>query len=46
MRLEFVEPSKRHADIIVPEGWLIEVAAGLVAPHIRPMLYKQRVTGH
>lgn len=34
MHLEFVEPSKRHADIIVPEGGFNTVALDLLADHI------------
>jgi uridine kinase len=35
MYLEFVEPSKRHADIIIPEGGLNSVAMQLVTAHLR-----------
>lgn len=34
MHLEFVEPSKRHADVIVPEGGFNTVALDLLADHI------------
>lgn len=34
MHLEFVEPSKRYADVIVPEGGLNEVAMEMVAARI------------
>ncbi|NLE43154.1 MAG: uridine kinase [Chloroflexi bacterium] len=41
MHLEFVEPSKRYADIIVPEGGFNEVAVQMVAARMRGMLEEQ-----
>jgi len=38
MHLEFVEPSKRYADVIIPEGGFNEVAIAMVATRIRGML--------
>jgi uridine kinase len=38
MHLEFVEPSKRYADIIIPEGGQNLVAIEMVADRIRSML--------
>lgn len=38
MHLEFVEPSKRYADLIVPEGAQNEVALELVAARVQAML--------
>ncbi len=38
MHLEFVEPSKRHADLIIPEGARNEVALEAVVARIRAML--------
>ena len=38
MHLEFVEPSKRHAHVIIPEGGYNEVAIGMVAARIRDLL--------
>jgi uridine kinase len=38
MHLEFVEPSKRFADLIVPEGAENEVALDAVAARIAAML--------
>jgi uridine kinase len=38
MHLEFVEPSKRYADVIIPEGGFNEVAIGMVAARIKGML--------
>jgi uridine kinase len=38
MHLEFVEPSKRYADLIVPEGSQNEVALEAVLARIRAML--------
>jgi len=42
MHLEFVEPSKRYADIIIPEGGLNIVATEMVAARIRTMLQENR----
>ncbi len=38
MHLEFVEPSKRYADIIIPQGGYNEVAIEMVAARIRSLL--------
>jgi uridine kinase len=38
MHLEFVEPSKRYADVIIPEGGKNPVAMEMVAARIRSML--------
>jgi uridine kinase len=38
MHLEFVEPSKRWADIIIPEGGENKVAIDMVVTKIREML--------
>jgi uridine kinase len=38
MHLEFVEPSKRYADLIIPEGAENEVALEAVAARIQAML--------
>jgi uridine kinase len=38
MHQEFVEPSKRYADVIVPEGGFNEVAMEMVAARIRSLL--------
>ncbi|MDX1991480.1 MAG: uridine kinase [bacterium] len=38
MHMEFVEPTKRHADVIIPEGGYNEVAIDMVADRIRSML--------
>jgi uridine kinase len=38
MHLEFVEPSKRYADVIIPEGGFNMVAIDMVADRIRGML--------
>lgn len=42
MHLEFVEPSKRYADVIIPEGGFNEVAIEMVAARVRGMLEAQR----
>ncbi len=41
MHLKFVEPSKRYADVIIPEGGFNLVAIDMVAGRIRTMLKKQ-----
>ncbi|RLC61741.1 MAG: uridine kinase [Chloroflexi bacterium] len=38
MHLEFVEPSKRYADVIIPEGGFNNVAIEMVAARIRGLL--------
>jgi uridine kinase len=38
MHLEFVEPSKRHADIIIPEGGQNEVGIDLVIQKVRSLI--------
>ena len=38
MHLEFVEPSKRYADVIIPEGGLNEVAMDMVVARIDALL--------
>ena len=38
MHLEFVEPSKRYADVIIPEGGLNTVAMDMVVARIRTLL--------
>lgn len=39
MHLEFVEPSKRYADVIIPEGGLNEVAIEMLAARIEDLLH-------
>ncbi|MEK7311404.1 MAG: uridine kinase, partial [Chloroflexota bacterium] len=38
MHLEFVEPSKRYADVIIPEGGLNAVAIEMVVARIEALL--------
>jgi uridine kinase len=38
MHLEFVEPSKRYADVIIPEGGFNTVAMDMVVARIESML--------
>jgi uridine kinase len=38
MHLEFVEPSKRVADVIIPEGGLNTVAMDMVVARIEALL--------
>lgn len=40
MHQRFVEPSKRHADVIVPEGGFNTVALDLLAVHVRERIRK------
>jgi uridine kinase len=44
MHLEFVEPSKRYADVIIPEGGYNRVAIEMVVARVRSVL--QSVTDH
>jgi uridine kinase len=41
MHMEFVEPSKRYADVIIPEGGFNMVAIDMVADRIRGMVRTQ-----
>lgn len=41
MHLEFVEPSKRYADVIIPEGGYNEVATDMVVARITELLVPQ-----
>lgn len=41
MHLKFVEPSKRYADVIIPEGGFNFVAVDMIADRIRSMLMEQ-----
>lgn len=38
MHLEFVEPSKRHADVIIPEGGHNEAAIEMIAARLRSIM--------
>jgi len=38
MHLEFVEPSKRYADVIIPEGGLNAVALEMIIARVETML--------
>lgn len=42
MHLEFVEPSKRYADVIIPEGGLNEVAMEMVIARIESLLKEEK----
>jgi uridine kinase len=42
MHLEFVEPSKRYADVIIPEGGLNEVAMDMVIARIEALLKEEQ----
>jgi uridine kinase len=41
MHLEFVEPSKRYADVILPEGGFNRVALDMITTKIRAVLQQQ-----
>jgi uridine kinase len=41
MHFEFVEPSKRHADIIIPEGGQIGITVEVLCSIVREKLSKQ-----
>jgi len=41
MHLEFVEPSKRYANVIIPEGMLNEAAMDMVTARIEALLPKK-----
>jgi len=42
MHLEFVEPSKRYADIIIPEGGFNEVAIDMISAKLAAVLQERR----
>ena len=42
MHLEFVEPSKRHADVIIPRGGQNEVAIDMVLARVDSLLTRDR----
>ncbi|MBC8099919.1 MAG: uridine kinase [Armatimonadetes bacterium] len=44
MHMEFVEPSRRHADVIIPEGGYNTAAIDMVADRIRAMINRQQHT--
>lgn len=41
MHLEFVEPSKRYADVIIPEGGLNKVATDMVVSRLQALLQER-----
>ena len=41
MHMEFVEPSKRYADVIIPEGGLNTVALDMVVARVEDLLYHE-----
>jgi uridine kinase len=43
MHLEFVEPSKRYADVIIPEGGFNEVAMDMVTTRIEALLRAEEI---
>jgi uridine kinase len=42
MHLQFVEPSKRHADLIIPEGGLNTAAMEVLAAHLQSIVESRR----
>ncbi|MBX6396506.1 MAG: uridine kinase, partial [Alicyclobacillaceae bacterium] len=42
MHLEFVEPTKRYADLIIPEGGRNQVAIDILVAKIRSLIDKQQ----
>ncbi len=46
MHLEFVEPSKRYADVIIPEGGYNAVAVSLVVDYIRTLMSSRANAGN
>jgi uridine kinase len=44
MHLEFVEPSKRYADVIIPHGGLNEVAMDMVVARLLNLLQRNGAT--
>ena len=40
MHLEFVEPSKRFADVIIPKGGLNEAAIGMIAGRLEQIMVR------
>jgi len=46
MHLEFVEPSKRYADVIIPEGGLNPVAMDMVVARLEVLLEERETTPH
>ena len=45
MHLEFVEPSKRYADVIIPEGGLNTVAMDMVVARLESLLAGKKSAG-
>ncbi len=43
MHMEFIEPSKRYADVIIPEGGYNEVGIDLVIQKIRSLVPREKV---
>ena len=44
MHLEFVEPSKRHADVVIPEGGENRVGVEMILAHVHRKLGARRAT--
>jgi uridine kinase len=46
MHFEFVEPSKRHADVIIPEGAQMGVSVDFLCSLVREKLSAEQVKQH
>jgi uridine kinase len=44
MHFEFVEPSKRHADIIIPEGSNSNITVDFLCSMLREKLKEEQIT--
>lgn len=44
MHMQFVEPSKRYADVIVPEGGYNTVAIDMIASHMNSLLAQHHIS--
>ncbi len=44
MHLEFVEPSKRYADVIIPEGGMNRVALDMLVARIQSLLFNRELS--
>jgi len=46
MHWEFVEPSKRHADVIIPEGAQMGVSVEFLCSLVREKLLREKEVSH
>ena len=45
MHFEFVEPSKRHADVIIPEGAQTDISVRFLCSLVREKLNEENIAG-